>query len=96
MGLYVNPRDMEKEEWLEKNCTLKSRQAIGWEFLTDDHLIVCLIYNGLFTAAGVAYDSEEYKRFADNDGRPKEWFMVNKELLKKVCPDYGNYVNTIH
>jgi hypothetical protein len=52
--------------------------------ITEDHLPVCLVDNGFFTAAGVGYCQSEVEAFQYPDGRPKKWFMVSRENLRKV------------
>lgn len=49
---------------------------------TDDNVIVCHVNNGMFTAAGIAYDEMEYDVFKDpNDQRPKKWYLLSKWKL---------------
>jgi hypothetical protein len=52
----------------------------------SSYLPVCLVNNGLFTAAAIAYSPGERDEFARSDGRPKLWFKVSREVLK---PWYG-------
>jgi hypothetical protein len=83
MGFYINPKDKTKEEWLIQN-------GIQWPTWTGtkpkDCHFVCLVNNGFFTAAGICFDDQELKEFAD-DGRPKAWFMVPDDLLVEICPE---------
>jgi len=91
MGLYIDPKDMSKEKWLEKHSvTLLNNE----QYTRDDVLRVCLVDNGLFTAAGVAYDEREFEAFTDpSDHRDKIWYTVPKEDLREVCGEmYDNYV----
>lgn len=84
MGVYVNPIDMTKEEWLESFGEKLSEAPAS----IDEHpgsLPVCLVDNGLFTAAGVAYSEVELEVFAyrPGDTRPKTWYWVPvKRLLE--------------
>ncbi len=82
MGYYINPEEGTKERWLE-------RWAIPLQeprFLdpSEGSVAVCLINNGLFTAAGIAYSQREFEAFAEEDGRPKSWFEVAKSDLVAI------------
>lgn len=87
MGVYINPADgRTKEQWLEEEkfdgeTTLppgyeefKAGQSQGLE-------LVCLVNNGPFTAAGIAYNDREYDEFCREDYRPKLWFWVERAKL---------------
>ena len=79
MGFYINP-DEPKEEWLGKN----GKAILKPEFPVDkDMALVCLVNNGPFAAAAIAYSRAEFKHFTSpDDGRPKTWFLVPKT---KIC-----------
>jgi hypothetical protein len=90
MGCYVNTEDGNKERWLEKNGIVVL-PPIKLEDLPDTHLFVCLVDNGPFTAAGIAYDKDELDVFTRPDGRQRVWFMVSKEKLMDVS-DVDRYL----
>ena len=84
MGYYINPSDKSKEQWLVENgfpVSLWDLKTTGFENLKASELPVCLIDNGWMTAAGICYDEAEFNEFSRNDGRPKRWFLVKKNLL---------------
>jgi len=85
MGCYVNPVEVRKEDWLNKNGE-EVGNAITFDG-RDGCLPVCLINNGFFTAAGVCYSESEFKAFKAEDGRKKRWFYVKLEKLHEVCED---------
>ena len=85
MGYYVNPSTGTKEQWLHENAKPISN-AKDFDF-NSDSLLVCLVDNGAFTAAGIAYDARERDAFMITDGRPKKWFSVEKSKLE---PWYTN------
>jgi hypothetical protein len=83
MGYYINPPNETKEAWLNTNGVKVSRaEALAHNF-ADDTLPVCLVNNGAFTAAGIAYSPAELDAFSEvGDPRPKVWFIVSKQALK--------------
>jgi hypothetical protein len=86
MGYYINPSDgSSKESWLEKHGEPLSLLEVKEFDFNKGSLPVCLVDNGDFTAAGIAYDSGEKDYFLDSshDSRPKAWFSVKKDLLKE-------------
>ena len=79
-----------KEFWLAQHaaCTLSS--APDWVKLRQvarDMLPVCLVDNGVFSAASICYSEEELAAFAQPDGRRKAWFLVPIKDLLEVCPE---------
>ena len=97
MGYYINPPEGTKEEWLENN----GLEVMGpaWALLATNfpglmnHLegrgvYVCLVDNGPFTAAAVAYSEAEFNAFNHpSDYRPKKWYVVPRRDVIGVCPD---------
>ena len=81
MGYYINPKDCTKEVFLELRGQHLPEPPTEWDF-SSDSLPVCLADNGLFTAAGIAYDARELEDWARPDGRPKSWYVVSREALK--------------
>jgi len=91
MGIYINPKDKSKEEWLHNNAVKEhsflTSSSIKWEEIPENCLPVCLVDNGLFTAAGVAYSENEFDMFNDpSDRRFKLWYIVKIENLVEVLP----------
>lgn len=95
MGCYVNPKQEDKETWLENNATTICKMNFfpKWEtiFATNERPVV-LIDNGMFKAAGVAYDEREYQDFTrEDDPRPRKIYRVSIEKLKEVS-DIEDYL----
>jgi hypothetical protein len=83
MGFYVNPTNEEKEFFLDREG-LEVPEA-DWENIPKDSVPVILINNGMFSAAGIAYDEDEYEVFTNKeDRRPKKIFIVKKSKLKEI------------
>jgi hypothetical protein len=80
MGYYINPKDMSKEKFLEKNGTLIDATQAS-QHVAGDKLVVCLVDNFQFTAAGIAYNDRERDAFLYPDGRDKKWYLVDKSAL---------------
>lgn len=86
MGKYINngPNGdilplQGKAQALIANGATPIHTPVTW---TDD--LVCVIDNGMFEAAGYAYDENEMRVFKSPDGRSKQWlrFSKAKDLAK--------------
>lgn len=88
MGCYINPPTGTKEDWLAEH----GHQVWLTECqITTTEVPVCLVDNGGFTAAAVAFDKHELKAFSDPaDPRYKVWYMVPREEARKVS-DLANW-----
>ena len=90
MGLYINPVEETKEEWLREHgaqlLTIpKEYKSVG---KTGTYWVVCLVHNPTFTAAGVCYSDRELEDWKEvDDRRLKMWFLVEEEDLLTVVPD---------
>lgn len=94
MGSYVNPQGQSKEAWLNSNCSSGPLSAIRpWDAeLYQENLPVCLVDNGPFTAAAIAYNEREFNDFNDpNDRRYKVWYIVSISRLMQVS-DLSRYI----
>ncbi len=81
MGYYVNPRNQSKEEFLIENGRVISQSEANNHDFSTDTLPVCLVDNGMFTAAGIGFDAREVEAFSYDDGRDKMWFSVSRDIL---------------
>lgn len=81
MGMYVNPPTMSKEDWLKANGVPTGSNPGA---ITETQVPVCLVNNGLFSAAAVAYNDRELAEFSRPDGRPKSWYNVTKVKLESI------------
>ena len=80
MGLYINPSHMSKEQWLIENGVLV--MGVPEFNKTASYFPVCLVDNGPFTAAAIAFDEREMAAFNQpRDYRLKEWYLVQKDKL---------------
>jgi len=96
MGFYVNPHLMPKEEWLHVNAYYEGDDAELAKKEADfkDTFPVCLVDNGPFTAAGIAFDEIEWEEIVGppEDNRPKRWFIVHKEYLIGVSEPFKRFI----
>lgn len=89
MGIYVNPQHMTKEQWILQNGEEVPFGELPPEAPVGPALtrLVCVVNNGPFNAAAVAFSQDEYKVFREPmDFRPKMWFSVPKHKLLDVTP----------
>lgn len=76
MGSYVNPPNQTKEKFLEEHGFVLPQEA-RFSDAPRDHMIVVLIQNPLFSAAGIAFDERTFNNFMDpRDERPKKLYAV--------------------
>ncbi len=93
MGLYINPPDSGKEDWLEKETDEVTRDRLcdfiggGWSTLPEGKLPVVMALFLMHTAAVIATGpgNLEYYLGPENE-RPKKYFLVDKEKLCSVSP----------
>ncbi len=83
MGIYIEPSTTTKEEWLLKHGKRLSLFAPdAYDAVRKGKCVpVCLIDNGVFSSASVAYSKEESIVFCYPDIRQKTWFIVPVESL---------------
>ena len=90
MGAYINPPDQSKENWLIQNAkeiygSLELEIEDFDRLKSSGFLLVCLVNNGPFTAAGISISQREAEYFNhESDIRPKKWFRVETEKLYPV------------
>lgn len=89
MGMYINPPNCTKEEWLEEHRIATQLDAPYMSATPSDCAWICLVQNPQFTAAAVAFDLNELLRFAaPYDVRPKRWYLCRKDDIKTVIPEW--------
>lgn len=91
--LYINPRNMDKSQWLSEHALQVDEARVrAFDFesqATAEYLPCVYVDNGAFQAAGVAPDDPERDRwFRPDDVRPKVFFLVKKEVLFALHPEY--------
>lgn len=87
MGFYINPSNMTKEEWLRRNGEMIDPVTAS-EHSAGDQVVVCLVDNGPFTAAGIAYDDRERDEFCRRDSgaqRRRQFYLVPRDVAREYC-----------
>lgn len=86
VGEYLNPPE-DKLQWLLKNAQIVGEDQQQFVDPTTDKVAVCLVDNGAFTAAAVAYSEGEFREFnRETDIRPKLWFVVDLDKMAEIEP----------
>ena len=91
MGIYINPEYCSKEQFLnEKGVQLTHQQAEKWSDF-NQNLLVVLIDNTTFTAAGIAFDNGERDALLMPDKRSRTFWKVNIVDLLNVSKEFSTY-----
>jgi hypothetical protein len=87
MGIYIDPPNREKEAFLaEFGQGLTLDAAYEHDCDTNrEQVLVCLVDNFAFTAAGVCFSNREKEAFASPDGRPRRWYLVPLDSLNDAA-----------
>lgn len=88
MGYYLNNgKASGKVEWLvkEHDGKIVDKVEASTAFNDPSLAVVVVMDNGLFDAAGFAYDIDEFESFTSPDDiRPKIFLVMNRELCEKL------------
>jgi hypothetical protein len=59
----------------------------------SDKTLICVVDNGLFEAAAIAFSKDEMEAFNwDGDDRPKTWLLVDKKIVINLCPSVEKHL----
>lgn len=88
MGYYINPTDGSAKEQFLIEYAQEQPDTFKWEDLKDGELPLVWVFNGAFSAVGVAYDKREFEMFTDpSDDRPKTIYTALVEDILKATDD---------
>ena len=95
MGLYAEVPG-NKNEWFRNKAELVGRDneiEMPYSDIPDNQNLVCVVDNVFFHAAGVVYSERELDAFSQSDDtRPKEWYIIDTDILKPYCPTWNSYM----
>ncbi len=94
MGYYINrtpkrPLDKKrKAEFIHTDCDAQLVLNVPKSLseIPADKALICVVDNGPFEAAALAFDDRELEHFTWNteDERPKTWLMMDKKLAYEL------------
>jgi len=75
MGLYLNPTDMSKDEWLSKFANPSFMPPSSHKI--PGYTAVCRVDNVWMVAVALMFSQSELEAFSDpNDYRDKRWYWI--------------------
>ena len=85
MGYYVKIKeDLQKvKQLIESHGAIKAEHRLP---KTADKVLICVVENGLFDAAAIAFNQEELDCLNWPDPRPKTWLYLDLQEAIKLCP----------
>lgn len=92
MGFYINPALGGKLQFLREHGVLLKKVPTS-HITPEGEIAVCLIDNGMFLAAGIAYSQAELETFAYPDGRTKVWWRIPVDVARPYL--YGQAIEGI-
>lgn len=97
MGYYIEtPSHHHKADWIKKHFNLQELTEAPAVLPERPMLLVCVVENGPFDAAAVAFDEKDLWRFTrPTDDRPKRWLLIDSAVLLKYQPNAAKYLNPV-
>lgn len=92
MGYYIEvPLNQKKAEQLVRlhGATIIP-QPTDFSSIPSTEALICVVSNGPFDAAGVAYDEGEFNAFLHPDGRPRVWLTIPRSKALELQPRLSN------
>lgn len=95
MGYYIETGTFKgKAQWILNNCK-GSHGVIGRPTSVDAGMVpVCVVDNGPFDAAGIAFNPREAEAFdLPSDPRLRQWLIIRIEDAEDMCPRVTGHIN---
>lgn len=91
MGCYIPCGDGQaffKAAYLvNHHGALQVQEPESFEDIAPSKVVVCVIENGAFEAAGVCYDALELREFKyDGTRRARTWLLMDKAVVRDLVP----------
>lgn len=82
MGIYIEvPHHLNKARQLvELHEAIQTLPPEEFSDVPADKFLICVVENGYFDAAAVAYSESEFKAFlpTERDDRPRTWLLMDR------------------
>lgn len=94
MGKYIETDVvLGKAEWIKKHLGAMSLTGKP-NHVGTGYVPVCVVDNGHFEAAAIAYNSAEAESFNDKtDKRKKEWLLIKVQDAVRLCPSVAQLID---
>lgn len=92
MGKYINPANMTKEEWLNKNARVENLQDFMVAEFNEVKAWIVWLDNQIFTAAAYCFCDGELKYFQktlNTETRPYKIYSVPTAVLQRCKQELG-------
>lgn len=90
MGYYIElPSNINKAGQLirDHNAIVRSGRPVTITDLADGKVLVCVVQNGMFDAAGIVFSDDELEAFSQpTDPRPRTWLAMDRDEVVRLCP----------
>jgi hypothetical protein len=95
MGYYIETSSFKnKAQWILEHCVLSQGMIRRPETVPEGFVPVCVVDNGPFEAAAIAYDMREAVVFdMPTDTRPKQWLLIRIEDAERLNPKVKGHIN---
>lgn len=94
MGFYIEvPRNKQKATQLVEMYGAEVIPEPEEYWMHDpNQSLICVVNNGLFEAAGLCFDEQEFNAFKFPDGRPRIWLLMDRTKAWKLTGFKEEYV----
>jgi hypothetical protein len=87
MGFYLEvPENHNKAEQLIQHTAYRTNPPSNVSEIPSTEVLICVVDNGLFEAAGIVYSQQELEEFSRPDGRPRVWLLMSRDVVFEMNP----------